>query len=326
MADINPEAWLDGFKKDHPLVQKKITKVSEEQATSSRQFIGAIATGGRLTITPPGAMQILSSMNYDKQRRIDRGHVSTLAEEMRRGLFFGGTQLAFGRLPDDSLHLVNGQHRLQALCEANASVEFQILVVPCANEQELKALYYRFDTVVRRRSGAVIRKTMGFAEEWGIGAQVAGGVWEAGPIILHRLKSLPGGLFEPSLRTPDGRLDAIIPFKLQAKQFNDAIAKATSARRRRLTNAGVVAVALLTLRDQSEKAIPFWTGVAENDGLRQGDPRLALLEYFGNATLLTPNVSISICRNAWNNWFRCKKVRYLKATETDDVTLLGVRF
>lgn len=325
MADINPQAWLDGFKRDHPTVQQKMDRAAEEARNSKQLLEAALVSGGRLTLTPRGAHQILDTMIYDKQRRTEKAHIATLAEEIRRDKFFGGTQIAFGQLPDSSLHLVNGQHRLRAVIEAQRQLEFQILIVPCADRQELDTLYYRFDTVMRRRTGATVRGAIGFAKEWGITNGVAGGLWEAGPIIAHGLKSVPGGVFEPHLKTPDGRYEAIIPFQRQAVQFSEAVSLASAARKKRLTNGGVVAVALLTLRDQPDKALPFWCGVAENSGLQKGDPRHALVEYLGGTPLLIPNAAINVCRNAWNNWFRNKAVKYLKATETDDVKLLGVR-
>jgi len=329
--DINPGVRIDSLKQQNARVREHAgrsgtTNIKEQPMNSiSPMSSASLVSEGRVTITPRFADQILQTMNYSKQRRVENSHVAALAEQLRRGQFLAGTQVAFGKLPDGTLHLVNGQHRLTAVRDANVPMEFQVVVIPCIDEHALDVLYYRFDTVIRKRSSAVVRATLGFAEEWEITATLGGGIWEAIPLIAHKLKQVPGGLWEPNLKTPDGRYELAVPFKTQAKQYNDAIAGAIKTRRKRLTNGGVVAVGLLTLRDQPIKALAFWKGVADNDGLRKGDARHALVEYFASTNLMTPNVAIAVCRSAWNAWARGKALQFAKAVEGDEVTLVGVK-
>lgn len=315
MSDINPQAWIEGFRKDHPKVRKS--------AAPQADMAGLIGEG-RIIVTARLAQQILLNCHYPRQRRVEQTHVAALAEQMRRGQFLGGTQIAFGRL-GGNLYVVNGQHRLAAVVEASVSVEFQVLVIDCADDHALDAAYYRFDVVQRHRSKEMVIRASDVCERQQVRATVAKGAYEAGIIIECGLRRIVGQKLPPYLKTPDGKLEAAEPFWQQVREYQGLIENADAAVRRRLLNGSVMAVAILTLRDQKEKAEGFWRGVAENDGLHVGDPRRTLMLALSSRDLRTMDTALLFCASAWNAWFSGKSLTLLKALPGSEPKLRGVK-
>jgi hypothetical protein len=280
---------------------------------------------GRLAVSPSMARMILASFNYSRQRNVYKDHVTRLAYEITSGVWVPGSQIAFGVLPDGSLHLVNGQHRLHAVILADLAVEFQILLVPVANEQELHEVYSRNDTVQRIRSSFMIMKSTGISEQLKIPRQMAVAAYSAGVVIANNMRVPPGRLSIPSLGTPDGKLAAIEPWWPQVKRYSDLIQDAEKPVKKRLLNASAVAAAIVTLSSQPEKAAEFWAGASNNSELKKGDPRrtliMSLLSYN-----LTGNGSkfLGIICSAWNHWFAGTEVTILR--EAKDPFLLGTPF
>ena len=105
------------------------------------------------------------------------------------------------------------------------------------------------------------------------------------------------------------------------------IAAAPSAVHKRLVSSQAVAVALVTIKHQREKAEAFWTGLAKDDGLRRNDPRKALLIDFGNREWGRKSsdgcVSTSL---AWNAYFSGRALSQIKIVNGAGVRILGTPF
>jgi hypothetical protein len=276
---------------------------------------GGLFEEGRIMVTPEVAQQIIDRFNYVNQRKVSAQHVAKLASEMTAGAWTPGSQIAFGITPDQRVHLVNGQHRLAAVIHSGVPIEFQLLLVPCADDRELRALYHRFDAVQRKRGAETIVTSTGIAAHLGISKTVANGAYRAGVAIELNLRHVVGANRPPHLGTPDGQLAAIGPWWDTVQQYAAILDKCDSPlMRRRLADASIMAVALVTLKHQPVKASQFWGGVAQNDGLPKGDPRrtlyIALSERrvhgFEGATMV-------LCSHAWNAWFHGRQSTVLRA-------------
>ena len=76
------------------------------------------------TITPETAMRILEESSSFVNRKVKRTHVAALAEAMRSGHWKNvGDPI---RIDSDG-RVIDGQHRLLALVEANATLEFVVI-------------------------------------------------------------------------------------------------------------------------------------------------------------------------------------------------------
>ena len=77
----------------------------------------------------------------------------------------------------------------------------------------------------------------------------------------------------------DLRLDAMREYAGEVDQLYAAVAVATKRTKRLVRRAAFLAIGLETMRFQPSKASEFWHGVAADNGLMNGDPRKALLDW-----------------------------------------------
>lgn len=280
---------------------------------------------GRMKITPAIARRILQEHNYDRQRPVMKHHVALLADLMFRRKWSEGSQIAFGRL-NGRLHMVNGQHRMHAVMEASATIEVQALIVDVATDDELRALYYRFDVAQRGRSKREILRSSGTADANSVTCTMAEAVMQAVPLLRNGL-ILPHYQTNPEIRSPDYLLEQSEIWWPHARAFEACIAPSIGVFRRRLFAAAIVAPALATLRYQPERATAFWAAVAENDGLRRGDVRWLLVQ-----SLIEPSKSgdtwrrTAIVTLAWNAWFEGRRLQILKVPQNYTIRLAGTPY
>lgn len=93
----------------------------------------------------------------------------------------------------------------------------------------------------------------------------------------------------------------------------------------KLYASGVMAVALVTLRHQPAKAVQFWRGIADDDGLRKGDPRKTLLQDFESRRVnygthlqrIIPSIT------AWNAFYEGRNISIIRVSESSQVLVSG---
>lgn len=271
---------------------------------------------GRTHIGPALAKIILTDMNYARQRRTTPGHIGKLAYEMSAGLFLPGSQIYFVRLPDGSLHMINGQHRLHGVIQSGVEIEFQIFILQVGSPQEMHAAYRKIDGVQQTRSAYQVLNSAGTAEDNQIQKRTTVAVYAAAPIIELKL-NVPYA-FLGKLGTPDGRREAAEPWWPSARVYDKAIEKAPAAVKRRLLNASVTAVGLVTLDAQPVKALDFWSGIAAAEGLKKGDPRNTLIwSLLGKNNKGDAGAILAMACVAWNHFFLGSEVSYLRPVKVN---------
>lgn len=282
---------------------------------------------GRQSVSPELAQRILAEARYDGQRPIRSHHVALLADFMRRKRWTPGSQICFGSL-NGRLSLVNGQHRMMAVIESGETIEFQVLIVPVSTGEELAALYYRFDVAQRQRSLAEVLNPTGIADSHGLSKSMMKSVYGAVGLITNHFQR-PNYQQDPiKARSIDARLDAARSWWPFGAEYEKLVNEAPAETKKRLLNQGIVSVALVTLKYQPEKARPFWSGVAADDGLRRGDPRHTFLSdlrsrLFNQGTI---EGSVRAPSVAWNAWYEGRQIKIIKVYADQPVRILGTPF
>lgn len=243
------------------------------------QHAATFVREGFVTLNPAQMNVILRECQYDRQRAISADHVSVLAEMMRRGLWERKDKIDFASL-DGRLILVNGYHRANAQIDAGQNIEWTIVIHSCATDAEVRSLYYRFDTNVRKRSDENILNGVDFASENKIRATTAKALFGAAPMIANGLLSGTVKSAENifAKRIMDDRLETARVYAPAALVLENLIALAPEPVRKKLRIKTIFAVALVTVHHQPEVAANFWGGLTKNDGLRRGDARATLLQ------------------------------------------------
>lgn len=281
--------------------------------------LSKILVNGLVAITPELAHRVILECGYDRQRGVRSLHVSALAMQMRRKEWTPGTQIHFARMPDGWLRLIDGQHRLHAVIEANTTVEFQLLTTDCKTEEEIRRLYRRHDRLAVRRTVEDMMRSEGLPEAHGLSAYVARGVFNAALIIAsgfsfsHRTAKADPYLY----RSDEARLRLCEPFWVFAEHYAEAISGAQNRIRKHFVSGPIMAVGLITLRDQEAKADAFWRGIANNDGLLRDDPRATYLRHLNVPRgLLSGFNAAKAASIAWNAFYDGRKPEYIRVVDT----------
>lgn len=280
---------------------------------------------GRKMITPNMARRILEETNYSGQRPVADHHVKLLAHIMEEGRWRSGDQLAFCRL-DGRLILTNGQHRMHAVIVADRAQEFQILITECMTLEEVQADYHRHDIVARKRSNAEIMASTGIGDESGLPKQFLVKLFQAGPILENDLQPVHYLKDTVAQRDIDSRIETVRDWLGEARLYEQFIRSAPKHVKQSLINAGVMAVALVTIRYQPQQAAEFWRGLAEDDGLRRGDPRKTLLQdlesrHVRRGAFHAQRVIPAL--TAWNAFFEGRTLKIIKVSESSQITVRG---
>lgn len=281
----------------------------------SSQDITSFIREGFVSFTPAMAEHVVTHCRYERQRDETRSssHIATLAEQMTRGLWLPKTQIDFAKV-GSRVVLVNGHHRMRAQMLSGASVLWNIVIHECRDDDELRSLYWRFDTNLRKRSAANIMSGIGFAEQVGLRKEIATALWNAAPVIAAGMR-FARYQQEQRQMLPDERLAICRDYVSEANFIGEAVQLAALRTvRSKLIKVSQFAVAIVTLKHCPDKAEEFWRGVCDDDGLPKGDPRKALLIDMQSrgpkgALLAAQMMAAARCWNAWHAGSPIKAVK-----------------
>jgi len=273
---------------------------------------------GIVRLNPAQAGAVLRDHGYEKNRDVERAqkHVDVLTETMRRGLWLPRDQIAFADI-GGRLIMVNGHHRMAAQAASGVDIEWSVVIYPCKSEADVAALYARFDTNVRKRTDENVMSAMGVSTILGVTPTIARAVWRAAPTLAINMVASKKDDDYLSRHIADDRLAVVQSYAPEAKAFQKAFANAHLKASKRMLSGSVTAVAMVTFRARPELAAPFWKGMAENDGLRRGDPRATLLQWLQDNSmrgLSAPTIYATV--RAWNAFCEGKELTIIRMAST----------
>ena len=253
---------------------------------------------------PDNALHIVENYNYKNQRRYNQNQGLLLTEVIKQGDFRAYTPIDFA-VCDGVPHLVNGQHTLRAIFMSKQPVWLCVHFHRKNSLAEIHSLYSKYDTSVGRQRG--LRDVVGeLGDELGLNNRESDSLGVA-VYYLHDGFRIVGGNDSPDRRYAkknfELRKELMREWCPEAKMYFKCIKEAGVSDKALFYRSAIMAVALLTLREQPEKALPFWQGVAEDDGLRKGDPRKALINWLRHNDSTRygylQHRAASACWNAW---------------------------
>lgn len=278
------------------------------------------------TVSPDQATIWIENNLYARQRALREHRVQELAHLMSRGMFLEGSSITFGIL-NNRLHLVNGQHTLNAIVRFGQPVELNVQYYTVADEDELATLYTTQDCQLPRSARDNIlahdlptkfNLNTSNISKFRSGVNMIANEFESGS---SRYKAAPGSR---SFSIGRENMEDWLP---EAQiYFNEIlIGDVPQANYHSFRNATVVAVALLTLRHQPVVAREFWRGAVMDDGLRTGDPRRTLLMHLRDKRKRSSNEDARCIATAWNAYFRGDTAQVLRLGSVNDLKVLGTQ-
>ena len=278
---------------------------------------------GRQSINQQQAEYILKEMNYPRQRKVNSSQVNTIIDKMLTGAWIDGHTISFAKC-DGKFYLVNGQHRMMAIAKCGKRQVFSVIISNCKTPDDVHKIYCTHDTGVRARSKVEVLASFGFSERYGLSKSVASKLYESSLLVEYGFER-QYYQSNPKVRNVDYRLEVSARWAPYAKHYEDAIKSADQQLKGKLLSAGTMAVALATFRYAPEVARAFWTGLAEQNGLRVGDPRRTLALDMRNRILNSGSQdqgekSASV---AWNAYAERRQLKIIKVYAGNEITLTG---
>lgn len=252
------------------------------------------------TFTPTRAQAILASCNLNN-RTIRWNRVSSYADSMKAGLWMDtGESLKF----DIEGRLIDGQHRLLACVEAD--VPITMLVVRGLPTEAFKVI----DSGLGRKTSDVVQ-AMGTSNAVNVASSVS-------LLLAWRADCLR----DNSKRTKIIKRTDIVRFvEDHFEIISEAVSKASNRARKtwRINSAAICALGIeLYLADRREKFDEFYDSLVSGENLSNGDPRLTLIKWAGQAprTAEVSSDHLWACVRAWNAWSQGEPLKQIKAWYT----------
>ena len=290
--------------------------------------IVARAPGGVVQMAPGIAKRILEEANFPEQRKIESSRVYGHHHNIIKGDWLDGHAITLALLPDGRMWTVDGQHRLTAISECAAPVPVTVRIVPVESEKEARLFYAGFDQRKSVRTNRQILDAVGIAKELGLSRPMTAAVFDASPLLLNNLEPLcaaASAKSNPGMHLQTSRLEVISKWAEEAKDYEAITKLAKKGLGVKMRGTGVMAVALYTLMHQPARAKDFWTGIAENDGLRKNDPRGTLINDLLTRSIGTGSVRQKIQQPAlaWNAFCEGRDLKIIKCIDGAAITLWG---
>jgi hypothetical protein len=310
---------------------QKQTEIKFGQPGSMEYILRSVyskSSDGVVKMAPGTAKRILDELNFSGQRTLDSRRVYGHAHAIVKGDWIESYPIHFASLPDGQIWLVDGQHRLAAISEQSSPVSITMRIVDMDSEKEARSFYAGFDGKGSVRTNVQILDAVGIAGELGLTNRMARAVYEAAPLLMNGMEPLAGTISvraKPDIYLQSNRLAIVNEWAKQAQEYELITKKAGKGLFEKLKKTGPVAVALYTLRHQPSRAKEFWSGLANNDGLRRGDPRHTLIQDFNVRDVGTGSVRQRVQQSAlaWNAFFEGRDLKIIKCVTGAQISLSG---
>lgn len=234
-----------------------------------------------INVSPAQAAQWLQECAYPNQRRLRNWHVDELVYAQRAG------QLKLGSIEfycyDGREYLTDGQHRLNAIAKSGIGAVLVVIRVDAGSMEEVAAAYYRTDAGLGRPFSEAIPLS-GVLEQTGLTDKEVELTSRATRFIQNGFgdkSTSTKGLCE---RNRDVRFQAVCKWGIDAKAYFQTVGNRHELLFKSMVTKVPVALGIVTLHHQSEKAKEFWSAIADNDGLRKGTAEYAAFGVLANAS------------------------------------------
>lgn len=306
--------------KDRATVQVLMPPHDSEEA-----YPGSV-TAEVTTITPEVADRMLAEFRYGGQRQLRMWWVRELAHELELGRL-APCAIDVGHIigSGEPGLLLNGQHRLTAICTVRKSATMIVIHHFLSSQKEVEQLYRRIDRGKTRPLADTVGPELSASTQLSRGhIRLAGAACK---LIAGDFKPQ----FQALTRSLDDQVAAVEEWGEIIRIYLDLLNGAQKPLDKRMFRSAVMGVALVTLRHQTDKAREFWRHVALNDGLRAGSPAQTLVN-----SLIGPGSESWRCTApeqarkvaaCWNAFYEGRDMARVKpASISVPITILGTPY
>lgn len=282
-------------------------------------------------VNPVKAAKWLESVNHESQialqRPIRQNWVSHLAKEMSLGRFVPSATIYFG-FQNGTTYLLNGQHTLNAIIESGTQQTLPIVRHKTKSVDDLKKVYYRADGGLKRSFSDSVRALDAI--------NVTGLSNFDFQIMDSALRFAQGRLTRQNktrIFSYDDRVAACMMWADEYKALKNCIAGGVQSVTKSIGNRAVLSLAMITIRQQPEKAKEFWYQVAHDDMLPATDARKTFHRWLltaraigsgASVTVFTPESFAYATSRAWSAFYENRELTRLIASHKQVSELPGI--
>lgn len=236
-----------------------------------------VPSEGFRVVTPSDASYWLENCNYEHQRPLRTWHASNLAKEMLAGRFEEKTQITFCRIGDEYM-LTNGQHTLTAIKNSGVSILLSVVIHSVNTMEEVADNYAMKDTHLTRKFADSL---VAHEEHLRLGITITEMSWVAAAcayyaFMTREIVSKGATALTHSEKLLITRKHGELAVSALRVISNPAAGNKSGFSNRKTT----LAPMMFVYNTYPEMCREFYGEMFLDDGLRIGDPRKTLLEFF----------------------------------------------
>ncbi len=230
---------------------------------------------GYFNVEPQIAGYWLANCRYRNQRDVRPYHVQTLSREIEAGRFRDKTQITFCKL-GDAYHLTNGQHTLHAICASKMVVVLSVIVKEVGSDLEIADDFARHDThLTRTMADSLVAHELHL--HFGITRTQLSWVASACLYYAYMIGACPKSVSQVS---HDEKLKITNTYGKLAVDAIGTVCRPDRHYGKYLIRRTTMAAMMVVYKYSPELCQEFFGEISKDDGLKQGDPRKALLDFF----------------------------------------------
>ncbi|MDE2788733.1 MAG: hypothetical protein OXL37_19040 [Chloroflexota bacterium] len=287
---------------------------------------GVEVTTTMVYLSAEDADQIIQTMNFERQRDAEKGHIGMLSDMMTNGEWAAGSQITFAFKDDGTPSLADGQHRLLAASQSGWCGDWNVRILWKGLTSSIQGIYPLLDAHAKKRPAAVIGRALGLT---GLSNTMQGKIISAAELQNKwregRGYTLPIHCKIPPVRDNIDRANE----RLQSFRAVDTLLQngsVSSPVRGKLYAANILAIIVETFAEcGSEEAGAFWRDVATQGSGTAEWLRNTLLTKKPNRAKGSPGLFFPrAAATAWNSWQASKqpKMVYDKPLAVEQTTLV----
>ena len=280
------------------------------------------------TITPSIAQSILANHTYKLQRPLDRRNYDTIEFAMQRGEFPIESLSLCESNEARRTDLIDGFHRLSVSADKGLTFRSYMCHQTVATEEEKRILWLFKDGGGRKRNLADYRPMTGDLMD-GLNAFQRAGLEKATGILACRFSAVAIKKHSGLKVSTGMRLQLLEQYAVAAQAHGEITRRVPCAIRSKMTSGLVTALACAIIDAQEKIAVPFLESIANNDGLKKGDPRHTFFQELIRPNALNREVLKTMQRFGlcWHSHFDGeKRFSYGKLGDGVTVPLAGTDF
>jgi hypothetical protein len=270
-------------------------------------------------MTPELARVMRKTMHYERQRPLSNDNIRRLGYELENGSFVPATPITICVLPEGTMKIVDGNHRLEAIEKSGINAMVTLIYIMVKDEEEVARIYSNLDIQMTRKWSHAIKAHAEFDDfPWAHKAVAAMGVVLSGFNPLSNEQN-------PRSKSRELRMETMREFRKPAQLLHDSCSGGPKANLSILFRRANMALALYTTLHQPTQGVEFWSGLVLDDGLRTGDPRKTLLDWSRRNPQLTASIRehLTAAVVCWNAYWEERSLAYIKIEGLKNYRIAG---